>query len=356
MRVARHHGAVADDEIGGRGGHCGVGPHRHRPAAVDRKVDAGDLAGHVAGEKQAGIGDVGVHGHALERVIGGVTLRGLLDADIEALGHVGADFFAKARSVDHAGRDAIDVDVVLADFEREALGDAAQAPFRGGIGHASGAPAHAEGAADIDDLAVALRDHGRQHAVHDVEAAVHVERDDVVEFFRRGLDAGLADRSGAAGDVDEDIDAAAEGGLGLLRRRRRIAAATVRSQGTMMAPPPAALTDLAMGSMAALSRPTRAKCAPSAAKASVMAAPIPLAGPVIIATRPLRFKSMIGPRYERRSAGKKAAAPSPGGAAAARTIRKSGIRFSEKDHARPKKERPRTIFSAARRPAAETTA
>ena len=93
------------------------------------------------------------------------------------------------------GRDAIDVDVVGADLEREALGDAAQPPLRRGIGHAAGAPAHAEGAADIDDLAVALRHHGRQHAAHGVEAAIHVEGDDVVEFLRRGLHAGLADRS-----------------------------------------------------------------------------------------------------------------------------------------------------------------
>ncbi len=124
------------------------------------------------------------------------------------LRHVGADLFAKARAVDHAGRDAIDVDVVLADFEREALGDAAQAPFRRRVGHAAGAAAHAEGAADIDDLAVALLDHGRQHGAHGVEAAVHVERDDLVEFFRRGLHAGLADRARAAGDIDQDVDAA----------------------------------------------------------------------------------------------------------------------------------------------------
>src|SRR5712692_5817853 len=160
---------------------------QHRPAAVDRKVDAGDLARGVTGEKQAGIGDVDIAGDALERVVGGVALDRLVDGDAKAARHAGADLVAEARTIDHPGRDAVDIDVVGADLEREALGDAAQAPFGGRIGHAPGAPAHAEGAADIDDLAVALRHHGRQHAAHGVEAAVHVERDDVVEFLRRRL-------------------------------------------------------------------------------------------------------------------------------------------------------------------------
>ena len=128
-----------------------------------------------------------------------------------------ADLVAEARAVDHAGRDAVDVDVVGADLEREALGDAAQPPLRRRIGHAAGAAAHAEGAADIDDLAVALRHHGRQRRPHGVEAAVHVERDDVVELVRRGLDAGLADRARAAGDIHQDVDAA----VGLAGRRPR---------------------------------------------------------------------------------------------------------------------------------------
>ena len=57
-----------------------VGSSQHGPAAIDRKVDAGDLARCVAGEEQAGVGDVGVAGDALERVFGGVALDRLLDA------------------------------------------------------------------------------------------------------------------------------------------------------------------------------------------------------------------------------------------------------------------------------------
>src|SRR5712692_2846394 len=67
----------------------------------------------------------------------------------------------------------------------------------------------------------------------------------------------------------------------------------VRSQGTMIASPPAVFAFAATGSIAAVSRPTKARRAPSAANAMVMAAPIPLAGPVITATRPLSIKSMV---------------------------------------------------------------
>src|SRR5579864_2020107 len=102
---------------------------QHRPAAIDRQVHAGDLARDVAGEKQAGVGDVLVDGDALERVIGGVPLRRLFFRDAELLSHVAADLFAEARTIDHAGCHAIDVDVVLADFERKTLGDATQPPF-----------------------------------------------------------------------------------------------------------------------------------------------------------------------------------------------------------------------------------
>src|SRR5262245_46851515 len=136
-------------------------PSQHRPATVDRQVDAGDLARGVAGQEQAGIGDIDVARDALERVVGGVALHRLVDRDAEPRRHVGADLVAEARAVDHAGRDAVDVDVVGADLEREALGDAAQPPLRCRIGHAPGAAAHAEGAAHVDDLAVTLRHHGR---------------------------------------------------------------------------------------------------------------------------------------------------------------------------------------------------
>jgi len=51
-----------------------------------------------------------------------------------------------------------------------------------------------------------------------VERTVHIEGDDLVELFGRGFNAALADRSRAAGDVDQNVDAAVIDGLGLLGR------------------------------------------------------------------------------------------------------------------------------------------
>src|SRR5579863_4491923 len=74
---------------------------QHRPAAIDRQVDASDLARYVACEKQAGVGDVLVNRDALQRIIRGVTLRGLFFGYAELLRHVAADLFAEARAIDH---------------------------------------------------------------------------------------------------------------------------------------------------------------------------------------------------------------------------------------------------------------
>src|SRR5713101_3795242 len=124
----------------------------------------------------------------------------------ELLRHVAADFVAKSWTIDHAGRHAIDIDVVLADLESKAFGDAAEAPLRGRVGKPPGPAPHSESAAHIDDLAVAPCNHSRQYSPDGVKASVHVERDDLVELVRRRLRAGLADGAGAAGDVDQDVD------------------------------------------------------------------------------------------------------------------------------------------------------
>ena len=50
--------------------------------------------------------------------------------------------------------------------------------------------------------------------------------------------------------------------------------------------------DFATGSTAAMSRPTSASFAPSVANAMLIAAPMPLAGPVMMATRSFRLRSM----------------------------------------------------------------
>ena len=71
-------------------------------------------------------------------------------------------------------------------------------------------------------------------------------------------------------------------------------AASVTSQATTIASPPPARISCATGSMAPVSRPASAIRHPSAANALETAAPIPLAGPVIKATRPLRRRSIAG--------------------------------------------------------------
>src|SRR5580704_1673052 len=69
--------------------------------------------------------------------------------------------------------------------------------------------------------------------------------------------------------------------------------ASVRSQAMTIALPPLAFTSPATGAMAAVSRPTSASLQPSAAKAWVMAAPIPFAGPVINTTRSSSSNLMV---------------------------------------------------------------
>src|SRR6478735_5229166 len=58
-----------------------VGSSQHGPAAIDGKVDAGDLARSVARQEQAGVGDISVVGDALHRVFGSVALHRLLHTD-----------------------------------------------------------------------------------------------------------------------------------------------------------------------------------------------------------------------------------------------------------------------------------
>src|SRR3954467_9179648 len=77
----------------------------HGPAAIDRQVHAGDLARHVAGEKQAGVGDILVDGDALQRVVRGMAFGGLCFGDAELQSHVAAYLVAEAGPVDHSGGD-----------------------------------------------------------------------------------------------------------------------------------------------------------------------------------------------------------------------------------------------------------
>src|SRR3977135_2171485 len=70
------------------------------------------------------------------------------------------------------------------------------------------------------------------------------------------------------------------------------ASGVVSTQATPTASPPSRRISAATGSIAATSRPTSARRHPSRPKARETAAPMPFAGPVIIATRPFRFRSI----------------------------------------------------------------
>ena len=73
---------------------------------------------------------------------------------------------------------------------------------------------------------------------------------------------------------------------------RSQSAAWVTSHFTTITLTPMARASKATGSIAARSRPASARCTPSRAKARLIAAPMPLAGPVTIATLLLSCRSM----------------------------------------------------------------
>src|SRR4051812_45571873 len=66
----------------------------HCPATVDRQVHARDLARDVAGEEQAGVGDVAVDRDAFQGVVGCVTFGRLCLGDSMLQRHVAADLVA----------------------------------------------------------------------------------------------------------------------------------------------------------------------------------------------------------------------------------------------------------------------
>src|SRR5258708_7306203 len=135
-------------------------PSSHRPAAIDREVLAGDVARALAGEEPDRVGDVLVGADPAQRILLLPIAPHVGRGSAGALRALGADAL-EARPVDHAGRDRVDVDVVLADLERDALGQTAQAPFRRAIGGAQRLAPPAERAPHIHDLAHAPAHHPR---------------------------------------------------------------------------------------------------------------------------------------------------------------------------------------------------
>src|SRR5262245_16831773 len=100
----------------------GVAPLlRRRPAAVDGEHGAGDVAGGVRGQVQAGFGDVG-------DVAGTADRDAVLEEMTAELGHALAD-----RRVDGAGRDHVDADLVLDQLHRRRPGERVEAALGGDV-------------------------------------------------------------------------------------------------------------------------------------------------------------------------------------------------------------------------------
>src|SRR5256885_7824958 len=121
---------------------------------------------------------------------------------------------------DDAGVQRVDVHVVGTDLERHGAGEAAERPLGGRVRRAVLVAAQAGGAADVDDLAVALGDHRRQDVLGRQERPPEVHREHVVPVFALDLPHRRLDGSRDAGSVDQDVDPSAERGEGALDERR----------------------------------------------------------------------------------------------------------------------------------------
>ena len=110
-----------------------------------------------------------------------------------------------------AGRDGVDVDVIVADFARERAREADDAGFRSDVVNSSGAAVERGAGRDVDDLAGLLLAHGRQHGAAAEKQAFQIDRHHAVPFRRiDGVDAAAVHRNGREDRrvVDQDVDAA----------------------------------------------------------------------------------------------------------------------------------------------------
>ena len=71
----------------------------------------------------------------LDRLVGEHARLHFVERDVGGAG-LGVDDAADARAVDGAGLDGVTADAVWPEFHRKRLGEADDAPFRGGVGRA----------------------------------------------------------------------------------------------------------------------------------------------------------------------------------------------------------------------------
>ncbi|EGE56495.1 hypothetical protein RHECNPAF_6420040 [Rhizobium etli CNPAF512] len=177
----------------------------HNQSAIDIDRLAGDISGVVAGEEGDQAGDIFAGSGALHRdafdpflhqFTGGVVAEQLAPGLVVIGPHVGFD---------DAGAEGVDGNLFDRDFLRQALGDADDAHFRGGVVRGVDEAVAGLAGGGVDDAAAALvLAHSGNGLLGAEEDALGVNGHDLVPFvFGHVLDAGDGDD---AGILDRDID------------------------------------------------------------------------------------------------------------------------------------------------------
>ena len=194
------------------------------------------------------------------------------------LGHLG---------LDEAGGDRVGGDAELAQLDGEGLGEALQAGLgRRVVGLA--AVAQRRGAGEVDDPAPLGLDHVLLRGAGHEEGAAQVHVHDRVPVGVGHLEQHVvADDAGVVDQHRRARPARRRPG----RRRPRPASASLTSAPTASARPPAASIASTVPLPAASSRSRTATANPSCASRSAVAAPMPRAAPVTMATRAVSPRS-----------------------------------------------------------------
>ena len=108
-----------------------------------------------------------------------------------------------------AGRERVDPNTVVAEFPRQRARKRHDAALRRHVVQHPGNALEGRARPDVDDLAIALRDHMRADMLHHEERAAQIDGHDVIP--RRRLDLGallVVQRGEDRGVVDQNIDLA----------------------------------------------------------------------------------------------------------------------------------------------------
>ena len=181
------------------------------------------------------------------------------------------------RRFHQARQDRIDPDMFRREFDRGGARHLVHRGLGGGVADIGNAEMADRGdRRDVDDRAAALPLHHRNDVLHGEERALQVDREHAVPVRLRHLD--HAAHFGDADIVVEHVDAA----IGLEARRDHgfDVAGLADIGGERAALPPSDRMMAAVSSAAAPLRSTQSTCAPSRAKVTAVALPLPQPGPI----------------------------------------------------------------------------